>query len=356
MLRGFISMPKVVYVTILLFVPALFLLAQQVTPLPIADYDYTLPESNVSPIAMGAGALNLTNSNDPFCAYGNPALMADNKLGSFSLSFRLTAEEDLDFYSAISVSNTLKDKQFKYFVLNTGAVSFSYQPVASVHISQFSEDGLNSEYYDYKMDKVQVSWGGRDENYPKLAAGINLKYLSGRLVYLKEHKVGNSLIRDGFIDDKAKGVSGDLGITYKMGNIVYAASFYDLLSMLWWENYDSVTLQRRAAAGLGFEGTNSHYYAGIQSKLAKKPETTYHLGYGYRWNLTPGSNSSSTGNSSSFDLRVGTYSHDFYGTDNINFTLGAGYYYRNFHFDFSLNSTGMKLADSDYLFSISAGI
>ena len=140
------------------------------------------------------------------------------------------------------------------------------------------------------------------------------------------------------------------------GEIVYAASFYDLLSMLWWENYDSVTLQRRAAAGLGFEGTNSHYYAGIQSKLAKKPETTYHLGYGYRWNLNSGTNSSSTENSSSFDLRVGTYSHDFYGADNINFTLGAGYYYRNFHFDFSLNSTGMKLADSDYLFSISAGI
>ena len=106
----------------------------------------------------------------------------------------------------------------------------------------------------------------------------------------------------------------------------------------------------------GFEGTNSHYYAGIQSKLAKKPETTYHLGYGYRWNLNSGSNSSSNENSSSFDLRVGTYSHDFYGADNINFTLGAGYYYRNFHFDFSLNSTGMKLADSDYLFSISAGI
>ena len=355
MLKEKILMPKLLIYTILLISPACLLLAQQVTPLPITSYDYTLPANNVSPIAMGTGALNLTNPEDPFCAYGNPALMADNKLGSLSLSFLLSTQEDLEFYEALSLSNTLKDKQFKYFVLNTGPVSFSYQPVSAVHISQFTNNGMNSEYYDYKMDKVQISWGGRDENYPKFAAGINLKYLSGRLVYLKEHKEGYNLIRDGFIDDKAKGISGDLGFTYKMGNIVYSASFYDLLSMLWWENYDSVTLKRRAALGLGSEGTNSHYFAGIQGKIAQEPETTFHFGYGYTFNLGK-SNYSNAQNRNSLDLRVGFYSHDFYGTDNINFTLGGGYYYKNFRFDFSLNNTGMKLSDSDYLFSLSAGI
>ena len=355
MLKEKILMPKLLIYTILLISPAWLLLAQQVTPLPITSYDYTLPANNVSPIAMGTGALNITNAEDPFCAYSNPALMADNKLSSLSLSFCLTNQEDIDFYEALSLSNTLKDKQFKYFVLNTGAVSFSYQPVSAVHISQFSNDGLNSEYYDYKMDKVQFSWGGRDDNYPKFAAGINLKYLSGRLVYLKEHIVDNSLIRDGFIDDKAKGVSGDLGLSYKMGNIVYAASFYDLLSMLWWENYDPVTLKRRAALGLGWEGTNSHYYAGLQSKISQEPETTFHFGYAYTFNLGK-NNYSTTQNRNSVDLRVGVYSHDFYGTDNINFTFGGGYYYKNFRFDFSLNNTGMKLSDSDYLFSLSAGI
>ena len=341
---------------ILCLCPGAFLLGQQITPLPITSYDYNLPENNVSPIAIGIGALNITNAEDPFCAYGNPALMADNKLSSLSLSFRLTSKEDIDFYEALRFSNTLKDKQFKYFVLNTGPVSFSYQPVSSIHISQFSNNGLNSEYYDYQLDKVQLSWGGRDERYPKFAAGVNVKYLSGRLVYLQEHKVGNSLIRDGFIDDKVKGVSSDLGFTYKMGDVVYAASLYDLLSMLWWENYDSKIIKRRAALGIGFEGDNSHYYTGIQSKISKDSDTTFHFGYSYSFNFGNSSKAYSTQDHNSLDLRVGVYSQDFYGTDNINFTFGGGYYYKNFHFDFSLNNTGMKFADSDYLFSLSLGI
>ncbi|MEN6445265.1 MAG: hypothetical protein ABFC98_04380 [Candidatus Cloacimonas sp.] len=341
---------------ILLILPSCLLLAQQVTPLPVTSYDYALPENNVSPFAMGSGGLNLTNADDPFCAYGNPALMADNTVGALSVSFRLKNQEDLDFYEALQFSNTLKDKQFKYFVLNTGPVSFSYQPVSAVHISQFSNDGMNSEYYDYQLDKVQFSWGGRDERYPKFGAGLNVKYLTGRLVYLKEHKVGNNLIRDGFIDDKVRGASGDLGFTYKIGNVIYAASFYDLLSMLWWENYDGESIQRRAALGVGFEGENSHYYIGMQGKMAKEPESTIHFGYDYSWNFSQSTSATTTKNRNSLDLRFGVYSHDFYGTDNINYTLGGGYYYKNLRFDFSLTNSGMKLADSDYLFSISAGI
>jgi hypothetical protein len=55
------------------------------------------------------------------------------------------------------------------------------------------------------------------------------------------------------------------------------------------------------------------------------------------------------------DVRLGAYSEDFYGANNINFTLGSGYYYKMFRFDFSLNSKGLKLADSEFLFSLGLG-
>jgi len=333
-------------------------MAQQ-TPLPITSYDYAIPENNVSPITMGSGAINIANSDDPFAAYANPALMADNKLASFSVSFGLKNPDDMPFWEAANISNALKSKQFKFFVVNTQTASFSYQPVASVHVSEISPDGSSSKYYDYQLDKVQMSMGFRDTKYDKLAAGLSLKYLSGRLVYLTEHKVGSMMVRDGFIDDKVKGFSSDLGFTYNMGNIVYSGAFYDLLSRMWWENYDPVSIQRRTAIGMGWKSGSSIYNAGVQSKIAKIPDTTYHFGYAYQWKFGGNSNytnSTQSSNRQTMDLRFGLYSQDFYGADNINYTFGGGYYYKTIRFDFSLNNTGLQLADSQYLFALSLGI
>ncbi len=338
----------------------LTILHAQQTPLPISSYDYLIPENNVSPITMGTGAINLINSDDPYAAFSNPALMADNELSSFSLSFRLKNEDDIAYWEAVNISNALKAKQFKYFVLNTKQVSFAYQPVAGVHISEFSASGDSSRYYDYQLDKLQFSIGAKDKKYQKLGAGLNVKYLSGRLIYLAEHRLGNLMVRDGFIDDKVKGVSADLGFTYTVGNIVYAGTFYDLLSRLWWENYDPVSLQRRSSLGMGWKSGNSTYTAGVQNKISKTPDTTYHLGYGYQWNWGTNSGSTSSEDPSAtrqtMDIRMGLYSHDFYGANNINYTFGGGYYYKTIRFDFSLNNSGLHLADSEYLFALSLGI
>ncbi|MDY0152438.1 MAG: hypothetical protein RBS43_09220 [Candidatus Cloacimonas sp.] len=332
-------------------------ISAQQTPLPISSYDYATAENNVSPIAIGCGAMNLTNSDDPFAAYSNPALLANNELSSFATSFRLSSPDKIGFWEAASISNALRDKQFKYFVLSTKQASFSYQPVSSINLSEFSADGYTSQYYDYKLDKVQMSLGAKDKKYNKLGAGISVKYLTGRLVYLNERKVGNMMVREGFIDDKVKGFSTDLGFTYKQGNFTYAGTAYDLLSRLWWENYDAKSIQRRMNLGMGYDSGGSHWNAGVQSKISSKPETTYHLGYGYTWNL---SGAKSTNGQSAvrqtMDLRLGVYSKDFYGADNINYTFGGGYYYKTVRFDFSLNNSGMKLADSEYLFALSMGI
>ena len=324
--------------------------------LPITSYDYATPENNVSPITMAMGAINLNNSDDPYAAYSNPALLATAELSSFSTSFRLTNTDDMNFLEAVSISNSLKSKQFKYFVLNTKQASFGYQPVAGVHISEFSADGLSSKYYDYQLDKVQISIGGNDKKYDKLGAGLSLKYLSGRLVYLAEHRVGNSFVRDAFIDDKVKGFSTDLGFTFKQGNYTYAGCAYDLFSRLWWENYDSVSIQRRMSLGMGYDSDGSHWNAGVQSQISKSPETTYHLGYGYTWDFSNSTPSAQNSSRQTMDLRLGLYSRDFYGTSNINYTFGGGYYYKNVRFDFSLNNKGMKMSDSEYLFSLSLGI
>ena len=342
------------YPLILIFLVAAGLSAQ-VSPLPIASYDYATPESNVSAIAIGTGAMNITNVSDPFASFSNPALLANNEHTHIFTSFRLASQKDISFWEAASISNALREKQFKYFTAVAKQVAFSYQPVASVNISEIDPIAHKSMYYDYKLDKVQLSLGIADKNWPQLAAGLNLKYLSGSLVFLEENIQGSEFSRINFIDDKVKGFSTDLGFLYKTDNFVYAVTAYDLVSGLYWENYSTKSIQRRIATGIQYGSGNSKTSMGVQSKISKHPDTTYHLGYsnGLSWDSTDFVSESSTEHG--IDFRVGVYSRDFYGADNINFTVGGGYYYQLFRFDFALNAAGLKMAESEFLFAIGMG-
>ncbi len=322
------------------------------SPLPISDYDYAIPENNVSAIAIGMGGINVTNPADPFASYGNPALLANNETTMLYLAYRMADNREMGFWEAVNVSNFLREKQFKYFSLVTKQAAFSYQPMASINISAFDTQTNKTMYYDYKLDKLQVSLGMTDKSWPTLTAGLNVKYISGRLVYLIERQEGSQFVREHFIDDKIKGISGDLGFTYQSGDVIYGLTAYDLLSRLWWENYDSVSIQRRIATGIQYGGGASKTHFGIQSKISSKPETTYHMGYSYSTNWNSQDFMSDEEILQGMDARIGFYSSDFYGADNINLTLGGGYHYQVFRFDFSLNSKGLKLADSEFLFSL----
>lgn len=328
-----------------------FTLAAQ-SPLPIDTYDYGVPENNVSAIAIGMGGINLTNPDDPFASYGNPALLANNESTMFYLAYRLADNKDLGFWEAASVSNFLGEKQFKYFTLVSKQAGFSYQPLASINISSFDEETNKTLYYDYKLDKLQMSLAMTDKNWPSLTAGINLKYISGRLVYLVERLEGHQFVREHFIDNKVKGASSDIGITLNKGDVRYGLTLYDLLSRLWWEDYDAVSIQRRIGTAVEYGSGASKVNFGLQSKISSKPATTYHVGYTYAQTWDSKDFISDEDLQQGMDVRVGFYSHDFYGADNINLTLGGGYHYQMFRFDFSLNTKGLKIADSEFLFAL----
>ncbi len=342
------------YSPLILFTLFSLALAAQ-SPLPIDTYDYGVPENNVSAIAIGMGGINLTNADDPFASYGNPALLADNDATMIYLAYRLADNENLSFWQAASVSNFLKEKQFKYFTLVSKQAAFSYQPMASINLSSFDTETNKTLYYDYKLDKIQMSLAMKDKNWPALTAGLNLKYITGRLVYLVERREGSQFVREHFIDDKVKGISADLGLTMRAGDAIYGLTLYDPLSRLWWENYDPVRIQPRVGTAVQYGAGASKTNFGVQSKLSKKPDTTYHVGYTYAQNWDSKDFISDEDMQQGMDLRIGFYSHDFYGADNINLTLGGGYHYQMFRFDFSLNTRGLKISDSEFLFAMGLG-
>jgi hypothetical protein len=221
-------------------------------------------------------------------------------------------------------------------------------------VSQFV--GSYSEYYDYKLDKLQMSLAAKDEKYSKFSGGINVKYLSGRLIYLKERISGSSMIREAFIDNKVKGISTDLGITWQEQNFTWGACIYDLYSYLWWEDYDSKQLQRRAALGFQYNTESLALTANIMAKVASSPSTTYHFGLVKNWTWSNETAAPGGKTVQNIVLRAGLFSKDFNGTENINYTLGSGYNYNMFRVDFALTNGGMRLRDSQYLFSVGVGI
>ncbi|MDZ4182400.1 MAG: hypothetical protein U1B83_05945 [Candidatus Cloacimonadaceae bacterium] len=330
------------------------LLSAQAT-LPIREYDYAIPENNVSPMAIGLGGMNITNGNDYYASYSNPALLADNTISAFVFSFRVADDKPMSFWEATSISNALKPKQFKYFSLVTKQAAWTYQPVASVHISEIAAGGDSSRYYDYQLDKVQISLAAKDDSWQTIRAGVNLKYLTGRLVYLKEHRVGSFLVRDAFIDDKVKGFSTDVGLTMTEGDFTFGLTAYDLFSRLYWENYASKAIQRRIAFGVQYASGSSVLMGGVQGKTSKQTDTSIHFGFQNTWSWGR-QNIQGESTNQGLVLRLGLYSQDFYGTSNINYTLGSGYNYNVFRFDFSMNNRGMKLRESEYLFSLGIGL
>jgi len=315
----------------------------------IQSYDYALPENNVSPIAIGMGGLNVTYAGDFYSSYSNPALIGDNDFSVLMGAFRIKSDEAVNFAEAAQFSNILKPKQLKYISLLAKQTAWTYQPVASVHIVEPPETGVGYRYYDYKLDKVQVTLAGSDDSWQPIRFGLNLKYLTGRLVYLV------STNPNSFIDDKLNGFSTDLGFTLQTGSFTYGLAAYDIFSRLYWEHYNSEAIQSRVAMGIQYGTDNFNLNLGLQGKIAQSTDTTYHLGGQYIWTWGSQYYSVESANKA-LALRAGLYSHNFYGTQNINYTIGGGYNYNIFRFDFSLNNKGMKLKDSELLISLGVGM
>jgi hypothetical protein len=94
----------------------------------------------------------------------------------------------------------------------------------------------------------------------------------------------------------------------------------------------------------------------VMGKVSSSPATTYHFGLIKTWTWNSESATTSKTIEQNLVLRAGLFSKDFNGTENINYTLGSGYNYNMFRVDFALTNGGMRLKESQYLFSVGVGI
>ncbi len=325
---------------------SLIISTYQLSAYPSINYDWQLPLRNISPIGMAFGGVNQVFAEDFGVADENPALLALRKGTYFSTTFRINQIDGENLGSVFNPRYLLKDKQFTYFSLSLPNFAIAYKPI--IKTSQTTEDGTKVEYHDLYLNSYVLSFSAKDESYPKLSMGFNLKFIDGRQVYQNHRKDFGQLILNEFVDGSVLGYSTDLGFTYQHDSILLGLTLKDLVSRLYWNDRKNNHLRQRYSFGTGFYNENSTFQVATQGRFNKIDEQTYHLGYGYSLNFQ-------NATSHSLGLKVGMFSDKFNEMDNISYTLGFGYTISMFRVDISAVSGGFTLNNTDYLFSVTIG-
>jgi len=314
---------------------------------PIERFDYHTPDHNPSPLVTAMGGLNLTDDSDYYISYDNPALLAYNKTTSAAASFSIVKNDNYSPIQLMQVANLLRNNQFSALVFNSSTGAMMYQAVSSVHFNQpIVQRSSNSVYFDYTLQKVQMSFGGTSGKDKSFAAGLTVKYMFGRLVYLNRNDIDMTFTD--FYDDKVKGISTDLGFTYKGQTTRLGLAFYDILNGLFWQTENNKTLTRRGAFGVQVGQEDLKMLTGVMTTLEKEAITTYHIGVVKNVQLA-----GTASENQSLGFRAGAYSEKFDASDNIYYSVGSGYYYKTFRIDFSIVGPGLKPESCNYLVSVS---
>lgn len=314
---------------------------------PITDYDYHICENAISPITAAMGGINVTNLDDCALIYNNPALLSYMKTSTMIISAKYDPEEEKSFSEVLHSSNTLKDAKINYFSFTIDSGGFAYQPLAKINIDRSWDDSLSvshKEYHNYYLDAYQLAFSEKNDY---LSYGLNLKYLTGRMVYLKEHLYDSNWIKDEFIDSTVQGFSADLSFSVRRETYAYGLNFYDVFSKLYWKDHKNANLVRRFAFATQIMGENFIYTSGVSSRLEFNSKHNYHFGIQrnmqFRNQIIP--------------IRAGVYSQKFDKAKNIFVSFGFGYYIGdNFRIDISATSNDSDIHTTKYLLSFSLNI
>jgi hypothetical protein len=317
---------------------------------PVTDYDYHTADRALSPITSGLGGLNLTNPDDPAIFYGNPAAMALCESPMTSAVFSFQGEHTAQ--SLWDTSVLRQKKHLDLLALVSAKAAIAWIPYVDLHenytITGDTEASSRRVYEDYSLQCWQAGFVS-DKN--DLHYGLTLKYLSGRLVYRETGMSELPVTEYTFIDDVARGYSSDLGVLYSPGNFRYALVVNDVFSKLYWQDNPNVRLQQHGAFAMQYGVDAARIMYGVQGKLDRDPDFTYHFGLEQK-TLYGGTKVKP----SYLSIRTGIWSHDFKNSDSVFASVGLGYSMGGLHFDASLAASGMKIANGRFLAGVTLGL
>lgn len=311
---------------------------------PNQDYDFHLPTSGLSPYEAAAGGINLTDNNNQFATYSNPALLKTLTQTTFALSFSVPPRKK-SFTEMLKTNPLLEKSVFRGVNVQTRQAGFYYQIMADEHIDKTTTDYY--EYKDFTLKNAGVCFADTSSN---LNWGIGLKYLNGRMVYLKEMVQDSLSAYNQFVDSKANGYSFDMGIYRQYGGFHVGFVVYDVYSKLYWEDQKNAKLRTRGAFSVELRGNNLSLAAGTNSLWNIHEKPFYNQSIRYVTTFYP-----SKKNPQSMGFGMGICSKDFKNRRSTLFTYGISYFMSYLRIDVAIQSQGWIANNSQYLFSVALG-
>jgi len=329
-----------------LFPSLLLLLCLRLAAFPVNSYDYQTPLLQVSPMAAAMGGLNLSLQGDPGLLYGNPALLAYNTSSVMSVGLKLQDRDDISISDMLNAASALKKNQLVSLHFASDKGGMAVRPLVSIdaNTTWTEDDDTFRASEDYNLTCYQLAVA---ETEGKFTYGLGLKYLDGRLVYLRERETTEGWVREQFINDRLHGLSFDLGMAMKFGSFVWGVNAWALYSKLWWLDNPDRVVTKRVGSTLGWQSGNTALIVGSQRKWSSTDDQTYHGGIQQALSL---------GDSTSVIVRAGAYSHNFDNADVTWTSFGLSYYYKTFRIDTSMATHDMAIKNTRYLVSISMGM
>lgn len=315
---------------------------------PITNYHYYRTANGLSPAVSATGGINLTNARFPNTSYYNPAVLAFRRTSTLSTSLRFYNEKETllnELGIPENESFQWHSESMAYIGIEAENVAFNYFSMANIEHEYTDHDDFQN-YLDYYLDCYRVSYGSKSG---MLAFGLNISYLTGRTVYLRETKENNITKVDNFVDEKARGYSLDFGAVVKSNNFSYGLYIPNLMSKLYWSESDNVSLQRRFAAGVQVGNDRSFISSGISRRFRFRSANTYHFGFQQFVQM-----GTIRGQSYIMPVRLGAYSSEsFWKFKDLNYGFGTGIQSGYFHFDISLNTSDFEWDNYYIMTSIS---
>ncbi|MCB5249828.1 MAG: hypothetical protein LHW49_01555 [Candidatus Cloacimonetes bacterium] len=311
---------------------------------PIDDFNYHTPNNSISPYSAGLGGINLTSARDNLAFYDNPALLKAVRQMTFTATFSIPNKE-IATNNLLNAKILTNDSKFKAFGIQAQNIGFLYYELANDRFDKKEE--LERTYQDYTLRSIGLSIA--DTASTKLNWGLSLRYLNGRLVYLKEAQQDSVYTVSEFIDSNANGYATDIGVYGKQFGFYYGFVVHDLFSKIYWNGYANTRIHTRGSFSAELRSNNTSFTSSVTSlwNIHETPIFTQSINYSKR-----------VGNPNrpqDFSLRMGATSTDYKSSENIMFSFGTSYMIRMLRVDLAMQTKGLKINTAQYIFSLSAG-
>ncbi len=321
---------------------------------PLNNFDYFRVTNGVSPSVTAIGGINLANASYSHSSYYNPALLAFREQSAFSLSVRqyLTKNEDIDGFG-LPAKNSLEwnSDYIGYLGFEAPNIAASYLSMSAFTTDKKADIGGTDKrfYSSYFLDAYRLSLADNNNN---LAFGVNLSFLNGRFVYLREREDDTGdMINENFVDSRVYGYSLDFGAVVRWEKFSYGLMIPNTVSRMFWNDYPNKSLERRLQMGVQYGDDTSFVTSGFSRRFVWSAKNVYHSGFQHIVGL-----GMFKGHIFEMPLRVGAYGHRLRKFKDLSYSIGTGIQYGYFTFDTSFSVTDKNWDKYIITSSISVGL